>query len=93
MKLKRNYLLYFGKGKGSYQIPQNFPFEDFIQQTTFFILSIGLENIIQQLKATADEEEIKFCKTNLMDFATICSLETNNPKPMQQATYICNVIK
>lgn len=92
MKLEREFLLCFGNGKGNNQIPQDFPFQDFIRQANFYISSIGLENILKQLKTTASDEEIKFCKTNLMNFASTCRIATANQAPVQHATYICNYI-
>lgn len=92
IKLEENFLLYFGYGKGCNSVPQNFPFQNFMQQTVSYMSFIGFENIIQQFKAMANEKEIEFCKTNLMNFATTCRIETTNQAPIQQATNICNAI-
>ena len=38
------------------------------------------------------ENEIKFCKMHLINFANICRKEIGSPAPIKQATYICDAI-
>lgn len=90
IKLEKSFLLYFGEGKKS-SYTQNLSHKDFIQQFNTYSIA-DLEDTIQQFRAKANEEEIKFCKTNLKSFATVCNLETKNQAYMQQATYICDAI-
>ena len=90
IKLEKSFLLYFGEGKKS-SYTQNLSHQDFIQQFNAYSTA-ELKDTIQQFSAKANEEEIKFCKTNLKSFATVCNLETKNQTAMQQAIYICDGI-
>lgn len=90
IKLEKNFLLYFGEGKKSSYI-QNLSHQDFIEQFNAYSTA-ELKDTIQQFRAKANEDEIKFCKANLKSFATVCNLETKNQISMQQATYICDAI-
>ena len=90
IKLEKSFLLYFGEGKKS-SYTQNLSHQDFIQQFNAYSTA-ELKDTIQQFRAKANEDEIKFCKANLKSFATVCNLETKNQISMQQATYICDAI-
>lgn len=90
IKLEKNFLLYFGEGKKNSYI-QNLSHQDFIEQFNAYSTA-ELKDTIQQFRAKANEDEIKFCKANLKSFATVCNLETKNQISMQQATYICDAI-
>lgn len=92
MKLDSIFLLYIALGKGSDCVPQDFPLQHFLQQTETFVFSFGLDSIIQKTKMTASENEIKFCKMHLINFANICRKEIGSPAPIKQATYICDAI-
>lgn len=92
LKLENSFLLYLALGKGNDCVSQDFPLQQFLQQTETFVFSFGLDGIIQKTKMIASEDEIKFCKTHLMNFANICRKEVGSPAPMQQAINICNAI-
>lgn len=90
IKLEKSFLLYFGEGKKS-SYTQNLSHQDFIQQLNAYS-TVELKDSIQQFSAKANEDEIKFCKTNLKSFAIVCNLDAKNQAYMQQATYICDAI-
>lgn len=92
MKLENSFLSYLALGKGNDCNLQNFPLQQFLQQTENFILSFGFGNMVQRAKLIANEDEKRFYKTNLMNFADVCRREIGNPAPMQQAASICNAI-
>ena len=92
IKLENHFLLYLALGKGKNCALQDFPLQQFLQQTETFVLSFGLENMFRQIKEIASENEITFCKTSLMNFANVCRKEIGSPVPMQQAVSICNAI-
>lgn len=93
MKLENSFMSYLALGKGNDCNLQNFPLQQFLQQTEVFILSYGIDNMVQRAKMIASENEKRFYKTNLMNFASICRKEIDNPAPVQRAVKICNAIE